>query len=235
VRTTLNLLKGADVNLTRKSTRLAAAFVMSAALTVMTAAPAFAHEGRDIGAYKVEVGWINEPTYTGFPNGVALFLNDANDQPVEDLGDTLKVEVSFGEEKSGALNLEPAFGEEFGTKGEYHADLIPTRPGTYTFHFTGTIKGQAVDESFTSSETTFDEAKDNADVQFPVKDPSAGQLSQKIDRIDPRLAAAQQDLAGAKSDADDASSKATIAIVLGAIGIIAAIGMGVVAMRRRSI
>ena len=219
---------------TRHMTRLGAAVLMGAALTVLSAGPAFAHEARDAGAYKVEVGWANEPTYIGFPNGVALFLNDANDQPVEDLGDTLKVEVSFGNEKTGPLDLEPAFGDDFGTKGEYHADLIPTRPGKYTFHFTGTVRGQNFDESFTSSDTGFDEAKDDTEVAFPVKDPSRAELAQKIDRIDPRVASAQSEAAAVKSDADDAKTQASIAIVLGAIGIIAAIGMGAVAMRRRS-
>ena len=95
------------------------------------------------------VGWVNEPTYTGFPNGVALFLNDAAEQPITDLGDTLKVEVSLGEEKSGPLALEPAFGDDFGTPGEYNADLIPTRPGAYTFHFTGIGPRPDLDESFT--------------------------------------------------------------------------------------
>jgi hypothetical protein len=222
------------VHPTRHMTRLGAAVLMGAALTVLSAGPAFAHEARDVGAYKVEVGWANEPTYIGFPNGVALFLNDANDQPVEDLGDTLKVEVSFGNEKTGPLDLEPAFGDDFGTKGEYHADLIPTRPGKYTFHFTGTVRGQNFDESFTSSDTGFDEAKDDTEVAFPVKDPSRAELAQKIDRIDPRVASAQSEAAAVKSDADDAKTQASIAIVLGAIGIIAAIGMGAVAMRRRS-
>jgi hypothetical protein len=222
------------VHPTRHTTRLGAAVLMGAALTVLSAGPAFAHEARDVGAYKVEVGWANEPTYIGFPNAVALFLNDANDQPVEDLGDTLKVEVSFGNEKTGPLDLEPAFGDDFGTKGEYHADLIPTRPGKYTFHFTGTVRGQNFDESFTSSDTGFDEAKDDTEVAFPVKDPSRAELAQKIDRIDPRVASAQSEAAAVKSDADDAKTQASIAIVLGAIGIIAAIGMGAVAMRRRS-
>jgi hypothetical protein len=218
----------------RHAIRLGAALVASAALTVMTAAPAFAHEHREVGAYSMTVGWVTEPAFSGYPNAVQAILHDANEQPIEDLGDTLKVEVSFGDEKSGPLALEPAFGEEFGTKGDYHADLIPTRPGTYTFHFTGSIRGQNVDESFTSSETTFNDVGDDTEVAFPAKDPSRGELAQRIDRIDPRLAAATQDSAAAQSDADDASSMATIAIVLGAIGIIAAIGMGAVAMRRRA-
>jgi hypothetical protein len=224
------------VHLTRHKAPLGAALVMSAALVVMSAGTAFAHEARDVGQFKVEVGWVNEPTFTGFPNGVALFLHDANDQPITDLGDTLKVEVSFGDKKTGPLDLAPAFSDEEGTKGEYRAEVIPTRPGKYTFHFTGTVHGQAFDESFTSSDTGFDEAKDDTEVAFPAKDPSRGELAQKIDRIDPRLAAAQKEAASSKKDADDAKSSATTATVIGIVAIVVAVVLGGVALmgaRRR--
>jgi len=219
------------MHLTRHKMQLGAALVMSAALVFMSAGAAFAHEARDVGQYKVEVGWVNEPTYTGYPNGVALFLNDANDQPITDLGDTLKVEVSFGDEKSGPLDLEPAFSDEEGTKGQYNADLIPTRPGKYTFHFTGTVHGQPFDESFTSSDTGFDEAKDATEVEFPVKDPSAGELAQKIDRVEPRVAKAQQEAASIKKDSDDAKSLATTATVIGIVAIVVAVVLGGLALR----
>ena len=225
------------MHLTRRKTRLGAALVVSAALTVMITSPASAHEDRPVGALKAVVGWVNEPTYAGYPNGVALFLNDAGDQPVEDLGDTLKVEVSFGEEKTGPLDLEPAFGPDYGTKGEYRANLIPTRPGKYTFHFTGTVRGQPFDQSFTSSETGFDEARDDTEVAFPSKDPSRGELAQKIDRIDPRLVTAQQEAAASASDADDAKSSATTATVIAIVAIVVAVvlgGVAIMSMRRRS-
>jgi hypothetical protein len=207
---------------------------MSAALTVMTAVPAYAHEARDVGQFKVEAGWAVEPPFAGYTNAVQFLLHDANDQPIADLGDTLKVRVSSGGETSDELSLEPAFGEDFGEPGDYRADIIPTRPGKYTFHFTGTIRGQNVDESFTSSDTTFDDVKDATEAEFPAKDPSTGELAQRVGRLDTRLAAAQSAASAVKSDVDDAKTMATIGIVLGAIGIIAAIGMGAVAMRRRT-
>jgi hypothetical protein len=225
------------MHLSRHKTRLGAALVVSAALTVMTAGPAFPHEDRPVGGLNVVVGWASEPAFTGYPNAVQLLLNDANDQPIEDLGDTLKVEVSFGEEKTGPLSVEPAFGPDFGTKGEYQADLIPTRPGKYTFHFTGTVRGQPFDQSFTSSDTGFDEAKDDTEVAFPVKDPSRGELAQKIDRLDPRLEKAQQEAAAVKQDADDAKSSATTATVIAIVAIVLAVVLGGVALmgaRRRT-
>jgi hypothetical protein len=222
----------------RHKPRLGTALVVSAALTVMTAGPAFAHEARAVGPFKVEVGWLNEPAYTNSPNAIQLLLHDANDQPIADLGDTLKVEASFGDKKSGPLAITPAFTADFGTKGDYHADLIPTRPGKYTFHFTGTVHGQSFDESFTSSPTGFDEAKDDTEVAFPVKDPTRGELAQKVDRIDPRLVKAQQVAATSTKDAKDAKSSATIATVVATVAMVVALVLGgtaLVGARRRGV
>ena len=224
------------MHLSRHKTQLGAALVMSAALVVMTAGTAFAHEARDVGQFKVEVGWATEPAFTGDPNAIQLFLHDANDQPITDLGDTLKVEASFGDKKSGPLDIKPAFTDSEGTKGDYRSDLVPTRPGKYTFHFTGTIHGQPFDESFTSSDTGFDEAKDDTAVAFPAKDPTRGELAQKIDRIDPRLVKAQQVAAAGKKDAHDAKSSATTATVIAIVAIVVALVLGGVALmgaRRR--
>jgi hypothetical protein len=223
------------MHLTRHATRLGAALVTSAALTVMISSPVSAHEERAVDQVNMVVGWVNEPAYTGFPNAVQLFLTDAAGEPIRDLGDTLKVDVSLGEESTGELALDPAFGEDFGTPGEYNAHLIPSRPGAYTFTFAGTVRGQTVDEAFTAAEEGhegFSLVEDDSEVAFPVKDPSRAELAQKVDRVEPRIENASQELAAASNDVDDAKSQATIAIVLSAIAIIAAIGMGVVAMRR---
>ena len=224
------------MHLSRHKTQLGAALVTSAALVVMSAGAAFAHEARDVGQFKVEVGWATEPAFTGDPNAIQLLLHDANDQPITDLGDTLKVEASFGATKSGPLDIKPAFSDEEGTKGDYRSDLVPTRPGKYTFHFTGTIHGQPFDESFTSSDTGFDEAKDDTEVAFPAKDPTRGELAQKIDRIDPRLVKAQQVAAAGKKEAHDAKSSATTATVIAIVAIVVALVLGGVALmgaRRR--
>jgi hypothetical protein len=135
------------------------------------------------------VGWANEPVFTGFPNAVQFILSDASGNPVVDLGpEDLKVEVSYGDEKVGPLPVEPAFRVgSFGEPGDYHADLIPSRPGQYSFHFTGTIKGQAFDETYTSGEETFDDANSPSTIEFPVKDPSNGELAESIQRLEAKV------------------------------------------------
>jgi hypothetical protein len=150
-------------------------------------ASVFAHEHRQVGGYEMVVGWVEEPPYAGFRNGVQVRLNDEAGKPVRDLGDTLKVEVIYGNQKTDAVALAPAFGEKFGRQGEYWAPIIPTRQGAYTFHFIGRIKGQKVDESFTASERTFDLVQEPAEIEFPEKDPTRAELALRTQRMGPRL------------------------------------------------
>jgi hypothetical protein len=198
-------------------------------MTLGLAAPAFAHEERTVGKLKFTVGWGSEPTYAGFENSVQLILADAKGKPITDLGDALKLEVIFGSQTV-ALPLETTFDPDTGegTPGDYRAWFIPTRPGNYTFQFTGTYKGQKIDQKFTSSDTTFDPVKDQAAVQFPAKDPSNGDLSARIIGDESRTAAI-------KSTADKGKSTAGTALILSIVGLaLGAIGLGTAALRGRS-
>src|SRR5205823_1317957 len=122
--------------------------------------------------------------------------------PVDGI-DTLKVEVIFSGQKSDQLALNGAFDPDSGegTHGEYDASIIPTRPGDYTFHFIGTINGQKVDDQFTSSDSTFDPAKDPASAQFPAKDPTSAALADSVSRLQPRVDQATAAVKTASSDA----------------------------------
>src|SRR5512133_3232159 len=72
---------------------LAAAFVLA------LSAPAFAHEERAVGAYHFVVGWGDEPAYAGQKNSLQLSRGTKAGKPVTDLGDALKVEVIFGQQR----------------------------------------------------------------------------------------------------------------------------------------
>jgi hypothetical protein len=214
-------------------------FAAASALTVLllTAAPALAHEGRKLGDLEMVVGWGTEPAYAGEVNSVQLLLVH-HGEPVVDLGDTLDVEVTFGDETE-PFTLEPFFEEgEFGTPGDYRAFLIPTEPGQYSFHFSGTIDGEEVDETFTSGPGTFDDVENPQAAQFPVEQPSTGELAERIDREVPRLTGSIEEAqAAANAAADDASSANTlglIGIIVGAVGLIVAIVALVWAGRRKT-
>ena len=205
-------------------------------LPALSAQPALAHEARKVGDIDMEVGWGTEPAYAGTENSVQLLLSHGG-QPVTDLGDTLKVEVSFGDQTQ-EFPIEPFFDPEegLGTPGDYRAWLIPTRAGSYSFHFTGTIDGRKVDETFTSGPKTFADVTDPQSVQFPVQDPSTGELAARIDREVPRMNdsihAANTSAQNASDDASSATTLAIVGIAVGAIGLAVAI-VALVSTRRK--
>jgi hypothetical protein len=209
----------------RRSVGIAAATL--AGVLALPAPAAHAHEGRSQGDLEMEVGFGTEPAYAGQPNSVQLILVH-DGEPVVDLGDTLDVEISFGDQTQ-QFTLEPNFAVgEFGDPGDYRAWFIPTRAGRYTFHFTGTIQGEEVDQTFTSGPRTFGDVDDPKQIEFPVQDPTNGELAERIDQEVPRLTAATEEVrtvAGAAADdaqaaSDDASSAKTFAILALAVGVL---------------
>jgi hypothetical protein len=221
----------------KRTKRPLSATALVGALLLLGAAPSLAHEGRKLGDLEMEVGWGTEPALAGQVNS-ALILLVHHGEPVVDLGDSLEFEVTFGDQTQ-EFPIEPFFEPgEFGTPGDYRAWFIPTRPGEYTFHFFGTIDGEDVDETFTPGPGGFEEVESTQSVQFPEQDPSTGELAERIDRVEPRLASSIDEVqADVQSSADDASSAMTlglIGVIVGAIGLIVAIVALVWAGRRKT-
>jgi hypothetical protein len=185
-------------------------------ILLLGAAPASAHEQRKVGVYQLTIGWQNEPTYAGVLNAVQLFIKDVKGNPIDDLGNptSLQLTVSTGTKTSDPLDIAPSFDPDtnLGTHGEFDAAVIPTTPGTYTFHLTGTINGQKVDEKFTSSDKTFNDVQAPTGVEFPNQDPTNGELAANMNRVNAREQHA----------ADQAKSSHTVAVV----ALVAAIVLG---------
>jgi hypothetical protein len=194
------------------------------------APPAAAHEARAEGGFSFVVGWGEEPTYTGFKNSVQVTVSEGG-SPVNDLVGSLKIEVIKGEDTI-TLPLVAS-----GTPGDYRAWLTPTRPGSYTFRLVGTVRSRTVDESFTSSSTTFNDVEDAAGIQFPAKDPSGGQLATRIDREFPRIASRMDALEDRLRDANDRAGAARVLALFGAaagvMGLVAAAAGRRTSSRRR--
>jgi hypothetical protein len=217
----------------RSTIRRAALGVATAGVILLPSAPAFAHGDVTEGDLVLTIGFADEPAFAGQPNAVQLIVEHGG-EPVTDLkpGD-VQVEVSFGDETSEPMDMEPAFFIEggqlvFGEAGDYHADFVPSQPGKYSFHFTGTIDGEEVDEEMTSGPETFAAVEDAAAMSFPeVTAPTNEQLATRIDEEAARsgdgVAAAEAAAASAESAASSARTLGIVGVVLGAIGIIAAI------------
>jgi len=213
----------------RMSAKLLAAGLLAAALLAFAPGVASAHEEKDVGPYTMAVGFGTEPdAYAGQPNSVQLLLTK-DEKPVTDLGDTLQVTITFGDQTSDAMSLEPYFEVgEWGIPGDYRVFFVPSQPGDYTFHFTGTIGGTKVDESFTSGPKTFATVQDMAGATFPqVQSPTNAELAARQEADSARTTKELATVTSAANEASDAASSAKtvgiIGIAVGAIGLIVAI------------
>ncbi len=193
--------------------------LLAAALVLSLPASAGAHVTEQAGPLEVTVGWGNEPPLVGLENSVEVVVADGSGAPVGGPDDSLEAEVSFGERRI-TLPLEAGEGT-----GEFGAVLVPTRPGTYAFHVSGRVDGQPIEIEATCSEGTFECVLPAAEAQFPVADPSVGELAEGLEREVPRVE-------DATDTADGAQTLAVAALVIAAIALGAA-GAGLV-MRRKS-
>jgi hypothetical protein len=211
----------------------AGAAVLAVLLVPLLAVPALAHGEHKVANYSFVVGFGTEPAYAGVTNSVQLVISN-NGKPVTD-AKGLKVAVSTGDAEPREMALEPYFGDGWGEQGDYRAFFIPTAPGAYTFKVTGSLGGKKIDRSYTSGKDGFDEITDPTEAQYPVQDPSGSQLTTRLARESARLNSA---LAAERQEAEDqvadARQLATIGLVVGALGLLTAIVVGVLALRRRS-
>lgn len=213
--------------------------VLVALWLLVAVVPASAHLHERVGDIEFTTGWSSEPAFAGEPNAVQVFVTEAHagpegehaegeeeeGPPVDSRQVKLNVEIIFGDrngtEKLPAMPIE-AFA--FGEPGEFRSEaIVPTRPGTYTFHFTGTIRGKAFDRFYTSGEkgaingTQYNDVKEVAAVSFPEKDQTNGQLGTAITGLRTSAAAATKK---AEDTAKTARLLAIIGIAVGVLGLL---------------
>ena len=161
---------------------------------------------------------------------MAMAMDRAADMvAVEGLAATLQVEVTHI--PTGASRVMALHAVE-GDAGHYVADFIPTASGQYSFHFTGSIEGVEVDETFESGADKFNNVEPANAIQFPERAASAREVEAAARGA---IETAQQALglaASAGGAADSARLLGIAGIVVGAAGV--AVGAAaLVASRRR--
>jgi hypothetical protein len=203
----------------------AAAVLLSLSFVLLTASAA-AHEVATAGDLALEMGWGTEPAYVGQLNTVQLIVtHKADGDPINDPGAVLTATVSYGDQQQD-FELTPTYDAEAGTgtPGEYAALVIPTAPGEYTFHITGTVEGVKVDVEAASGPKTFSPVEDAAAVQFPVKVPGSDQVAQRLDKELPRMATAAKlndEVASARTLGYAGIAVGVVGIVLAAVALFA--------------
>ena len=169
---------------------------------------ALAHERRTIvnGKYDVVVGWDVEPAYVDMKNAAGIRIMDAGTtNPVTGADKTLKVQIRQGASTQ-AFPLRAVFGQN----GYYVADILPTRDGEYQWMFSGTINGDAVNETFDTADGKFNKVEPQTALQFPQALPDPAQSSAAVQ--------------AAQADAASARTLAYVGIAVGALGVLAGVG-----------
>jgi hypothetical protein len=172
----------------QRTHKLGTLALLAALLLAVIPGVALAHETRTVaGKYKFVVGFLNEPAIVDQPNGIDLTVTDVNSgQPVLGVEKSLKAQIIFGGE-SEDVTLAP----RFNLPGKYTASVIPTKTGTWKFHFTGKVDSDNVDELFTSGPGRFDDVESAQALQFPAKETPLLDLSQQASSTQSAAAAAK--------------------------------------------
>ena len=217
--------------------RTISALAIGGALALLPALPALAHGDHEQGDLAIATGFAVEPAYAGQPNAVELIITHAGNAVVDLQPDDLSVDVTFGDQTT-TLSPEAAFEVgEFGTPGTYHAAFIPSQPGKYAFHVTGTIDGEKVDYTMSSGPKTFSEVIDPQEATFPAVDaPTNTDLAARLEQESTHAAAATTAATSAQvaaSAAQDAADTARLIAIAAVIVAVIAIGLAVMARRSR--
>ncbi len=160
--------------------------------------PAEAHITKVFGNYLVEIGWDNEPSYTGLVNGAQVTIKKGSGdtaQPVINALKDLQISVKYGTITK-PLDFLPS-----GTvDGQYHAVLIPTRVGTYSLVFAGTVEGQAI-----NAEIPLDDVASVDSLNFPPSSGSSSSDTTNMGQVGSLINQLTSDIEDAKNNADAAS------------------------------
>jgi hypothetical protein len=167
-----------------------------------------AHEKQVVGALQLTIGWRDEPPFAGSINGIDIDVADGSGSPVNDSSAALSVEVSFEGQR---LTVPASLVER--QPGRFRAWIVPSRAGTYAFHISGHVKTETIDLTVACSPKTFPCVADPSEIEFPEKDPSSGQLSDRINQVQPRVQQALDDATDARMLAFGALGVAVAAIV----------------------
>lgn len=203
--------------------------VLLAAIALLTLpATTEAHGHRDVGDYRLTVGFFVEPAFEGLMNGVDLRVQ-RDGEPVTGVEASLEVEVRHGD-ASTVMPLRAVWGQP----GRYTADFVPTAVGEYTFRFFGRIETLEIDESFTSSEDNFNAVESIAERQFPAQIASPRELEAAVrGAVD-----ASTEASAAATTAEDAvgaaEMRANLALAVGVLGLLVGGGGLAIGLRRRA-
>ncbi len=174
---------------------LVATLVFTSPLNVKSAE---AHITKVFGNYLVEVGWNDEPAYTGLVNTVQVTVKKGSGDSATPVINALKdMQISI---QYGGVTKPLDFVPSSTVDGQYVSSLIPTRVGTYSLVFKGSIQDQSID-----TEIPLDDVASADALNFPPSSGSSsggtinpGQMGTLVNQL-------TSDIEDAKNNADSAA------------------------------
>lgn len=174
---------------------LIASVIIASPLSVK---PAEAHITKVFGNYLVQVGWDNEPVYTGLVNAAQVTIKKGSGDSAKPVINALKdMQISV---KYGSVTKPLDFLPSSVVDGQYHAPLIPTRVGTYSLVLKGNVEDQAID-----AEIPLDDVNSIDILNFPASTGSSSDASVNMGQMGTLVNQLTSDIEDAKNNADAAS------------------------------
>jgi hypothetical protein len=174
---------------------LVATIVFTSPLTIK---PAEAHITKVIGNYIVQVGWDNEPVYTGLLNAPQVTIKKGSGDSATPVINALKnMQISV---KYGGVVKPLDFLPSSTVDGQYDAPLLPTRVGTYSLILKGTVEDQNID-----TEIALDDVESIDALNFPPSSGSSTEGSVNMGQMGTLVSQLTSDIEEAKSNADTAA------------------------------
>lgn len=159
--------------------------------------PAEAHITKVFGNYQIEIGWDNEPVYTNLLNAAQVTIKKGSGDNAAPVINALKnMQISI---KYGTITKQLDFLPSETVDGQYNAPFIPTRVGTYSLVFKGTIENQSVD-----TEIALDDVSSVDELNFPASGPSSDN-SINMGQVNTVITQLTNDIEEAKKNSDTAS------------------------------
>jgi hypothetical protein len=163
----------------------------------LTVKPAEAHTTKVFGNYLIQIGWDNEPVYNGLVNAAQVTIKKGSGDNAKPVINALKnMQISI---KYGGMTKSLDFLPSSTVDGQYDATFIPTRVGTYSLIFKGTVEDQMID-----TEIPLDDVASVEALNFPSSASSSvdagniGQVGTLVNQL-------TNDIEEAKNNADAAA------------------------------
>jgi hypothetical protein len=160
--------------------------------------PAEAHITKVFGNYLVQVGWDNEPVYTGLVNAVQVTIKKGSGDSATPVINALKdMQISI---QYGGVTKPLDFVPSSTVDGQYVSPLIPTRVGTYNLVFKGSIQDQTID-----AEIPLDDVASVDVLNFPPSSGSSSGGPVDMSQMGTLVNQLTSDIEDAKNNADSAA------------------------------